>query len=127
MYPCADDTLLPHLGAGVIYGFADFEEDRWWSLGYSSPAEYDATGHTYKTKNDKFREIRVEDNFGFVLQAGIAWRPMEHVQLDLILRQTFLTCDAEFGYRGNHGFRRELPGEFDVDNFAVVVTAAYVF
>ena len=125
--PCLDDVLLPHLGAGVIYGVIDFEEDRWWNLGYSSQAEYDATGHTYKTKNDRYREIRVENAFGFVLQAGMAWRPMEHVQLDLTLRQTFLSCDAEFGYRRTRGYRRELPGEFDLDNFSVIFTVGYVF
>lgn len=125
--PCLDDTLLPHFGGGVVYGFSDFEEDTWWHLGYTNPAEYDATGHTIKTKNDKYREIRVDDAFGFLLQAGIAWRPIEHMQIDLTLRQTFLSCDAEFGYRGNHGFRRELTGEFDVDNFAVVTTLSYVF
>ena len=127
MFPCLNESLFPHVGAGVVYGFADFEEESWWHLGYLSPAEYEATGRTYKTKNDRYREIQVDDSFGFVVQAGIAWRPIERLQLDVTLRQTFLSCDAEFGYRGKNGFHREMDGEFDLDNFALVAMASYVF
>ena len=127
VFPCLNDTLFPHFGAGIVYGVADFEEEKWWHLGYSNPEEYAAAGRSDKTKNNRYREIRVDDGFGLILQGGIAWRPVEHVQFGLTLRQTFLSCDAEFGYRGNHGFHREMSGDFDLDNFSAVVTVAYVF
>ena len=127
IYPLCDDTVFPHVGVGAFFGFASLHEDRWWHHGYSSAADHAAHGNTDKTKNGYYREIHVDDAVGLVVSAGVAWRPIDRLQLDLEVRQTWIEPDCEFGYAYSNRWEKHRDGDFTFDNFAVALTASYVF
>ena len=129
LYPLCDDTVFLHAGAGVCYDFADFEEVAWWNLGYGSEADWNARGRTGKTRLNYFREIRVDDAFGWTLAAGASWRPHPRFELDLSVRHTWIEPDCQFGYNygKKKGFEKHSDGDFTLDHLSVVLTGSYVF
>lgn len=130
VWPLLDDTLFPHVGAGLFFGQADFKEDTFWHLGYSSQASYDTYGRPSHTRSGFRREIHVEDTVGWLASAGIAWRPVKHFQVDLEVRQTWADIDCEYGYLWNKtdkGWDPHRTGDFTLDNLTWVISAAYVF
>lgn len=129
LYPMCGDTVLLHAGAGVVYDFADFKEVAWWHLGYSSEAAWNEYGRTGKTRQNYFREIRVDDAFGWTLAAGASWRPSPHFELDLSVRHTWIDPDCQFGYNygARKGFERHSDGDFTLDHLSVALTGSYVF
>lgn len=129
VYPLCDDTVFLHAGVGVVYDFADFDEVAWWNLGYSSEASWIEYGRTGKTRQNYFREIRVDDSFGWTLAAGASWRPHPRFELDLSLRHTWIEPDCVFGYNygKRKGFKPQLDGDFTLDHLSVALTASYVF
>jgi hypothetical protein len=129
LYPMCDETVFLHAGAGVCYDFADFEEIAWWHLGYSSEAAWNEMGRTGKTRQNYFREIRVDDAFGWTISAGVSWRPDPRFELDLSLRHTWIEPDCRFGYDygKQKGFVSQQEGDFTLDHLSVVLTGSYVF
>lgn len=127
--PMCDETVFLHAGAGVVYDFADFEEDAWWKLGYASEASWNEYGRTGKTRQDYFREIRVDDAFGWTLSVGASWRPHPRFELDLSLRHTWIEPDCQFGYNygKKKGFEKHSDGDFTLDHLSVALTGSYVF
>lgn len=123
-----DDTLLLHAGAGVSWQFCDFKEDAWWHLGYSSESSWNTLGSsTTKVRGNHYREIRVDDAFGWLLSAGVAWRPAERLEFDLSVRHMWLEPDCEFGYRYRSKFEVHDTGDFTLDHLTAALTVSYVF
>ena len=127
VFPLMDDTLFPHAGLGIFFINADFREDDFWHLGYSSQESYEYYGKPKKTRSGYYREIRVDDTVGWLASAGIAWRPMKKFQVDLDVRQTWADVDCEFGYNYKSGWDPHRSGNFTLDNVAWTLSAAYVF
>ena len=131
LLPLCDDTLFLHAGVGLAYAFADFEEVTWWHLGYASEAAWIARGRpSVRTAQDHYREIKVDDAFGWAVAAGATWRPHPRFELDLSLRHVWLDPDCQFGYTYSArkgGFKKHLDGDFTLDHLAVALTGSYVF
>ena len=129
LYPLRDDTVLLHAGGGIVYDFADFSEVAWWHLGYASEASWKRLGRPRTSRTGYYREIRVDDAFGWTLAAGAAWRPHPNFEVDFSLRHTWIDPDCQFGYNhgGRIGFRRDQSGDFALDHFTVALTGSYVF
>lgn len=127
VWPLLDDTLFPHVGAGLFYGFGDFDEDTFWHLGYSSQEAWEERGKPRKTAGNHYREIHMDDGLGWVASAGLAWRPMRHFEVDLEMRKTWVTSDAEYGYVKNSGWESHHPGEFSFENVTWSLAASWVF
>jgi opacity protein-like surface antigen len=129
LYPMCDDTVFLHGGLGVVYDFADFTEVNWWNLGYSSEAAWNERGRSGKTAQNYYREIHVDDAFGWTVAAGVSWRPDPRFEIDLSLRHTWIDPDCEFGYNYGRkkGFEKHSDGDFDLDHLSVVLTGSYVF
>ena len=127
--PLCDDTIFLHLGGGVVYDFADFDEVAWWNLGYSSEESWRTSGRNGKTRLNYFREIHVEDSFGWTVSAGCSWRPVDRFELDLSVRHTWIDPDCQFGYNYGKvkGFKERLDGDFTLDHLSVALTCSYVF
>ncbi|MBR1609753.1 MAG: hypothetical protein IJ678_09090 [Kiritimatiellae bacterium] len=126
--PLFDDTLLLHAGVGVVRAFCDFDEDTWWHLGFADQASWEALGREqYHTRTGHYREIEVDDAFGFALCAGASWRPAERFELDLSVRHVWLEPDCTFGYRYVRGFEPLQEGDFTLDHLAVSLSASWVF
>ena len=128
-YPLAEETVFLHAGAGVVYDFADFTEVRWWKLGYSSEASWEEYGRTRKSRQGYFREIHVDDSFGWTLAAGVSWRPSPRFELDFSVRHTWVDPDCQFGYYygGRKGFEKHQDGDFELNHLSLVLTGSYVF
>ena len=129
LYPLCDNTVFLHAGAGVVYEFSDFTEDKWWKLGYASRDSWVYYGGTDKARQGYYREIHVDDGFGWILSAGCSWRPHPRFELDLSLRHTWFNPDCQFGYNygKRKGFEKHQDGDFDLDHLSVALTASYVF
>lgn len=127
VWPFLDDTLFPHVGAGVFFAHGSFHESPFWYLGYSSQDSYEAYGSPTTTRARYTREIHVDDDIGWLASAGIAWRPFKHFQLDLEVRQTWVDVDCEFGYMRRSGWEPHRNGDFSLDNTAWTLSAAFVF
>lgn len=129
LYPLRGDTVFLHAGAGLAYEFTDFNEDKWWKLGYSSADSWRYYGATNKARQGYYREIHVDDGFGLTLAAGVSWRPDPRFELDLSLRHTWFEPDCQFGYNygGRKGFDKHQDGDFTFDHLSVVLTGSYVF
>ena len=128
LYPLCDDTVFLHAGAGIVYDFADFNEVKWWKLGYSSNESWTYYGRTNKARQSYYREIHVDDSFGWSVAAGCSWRPSPRFELDLSLRHTWLEPDCQFGYSYKRkGFEKHQDGDFTLDHLSVVLTGSYVF
>ncbi len=131
LLPLLDDTLFLHAGVGVVYDFADFEEITWWHLGYASRDAWIARGSPkVRTAQDHYREIKVDDSFGWALAAGATWRPHPRFELDLSLRHVWIEPDCQFGYTYSArkgGFKKHQDGDFTLDHLAVAITGSYVF
>lgn len=126
-YPMCGNSLFPHVGIGAFFGFASLHEDSWWHRGYSTPEEFRACGSPMRTKSGYHREIHVDDGVGFAASAGLCWLPIDHFQLDLAVRQTWIDNDCEFGYTYPSRWDKHRDGEFCFDNLAVSLTASYLF
>ena len=129
-YPLEGGVWRPHAGVGLGWYAGDFDEDAWWGLGYAGPKSWESAGKPgNKTAAGRHRYIDVDDAFGLSLSAGVAWRPVPELELDLSLRHTWLEPDCKFGYRDAKTGRRDVQssGEFTLDFLAVVLTASYVF
>ena len=128
LYPICGDTVFLHAGVGLTYAFCDFDEDTWWHLGYGS---YDSWVNSFNKRNhvrsDHFREIEVDDAVGYLVSAGVSWRPIARAEIDLSVRHVWLDPDCDFGYR--YTSRREtlLTGDFELNHLSVVLTGSYVF
>ena len=129
VYPLCDETVFLHAGVGVVYDFADFNEVNWWKLGYSSKADWEYLGRPSKSRQDYHREIRVDDDFGWTIAAGVSWRPAPRFELDVSLRHTWINPDCQFGFfhGGSYGFENQLDGDFDFDHLTIALTGSYVF
>lgn len=127
VWPLMDDKVFPHAGAGVFYGFGDFDEDTFWHLGYSSPESWELKGKPKKKAGGHYREIHMDDGLGWVASAGVAWRPARHFELDLEMRKTWVSADAEYGYITGDGWEAHHPGEFSFDNVTWSLSASWVF
>lgn len=130
LWPLCEDTVFLHAGVGIMYAFCDFSEDRWWNLGYSTRQDWiDRGSPPVKTAANHYREIHVDDAFGYALCAGASWRPTPRVELDLSLRHTWLEPDCQFGYNygRKRGFEELMDGEFTLDHLSVVLSCSYVF
>lgn len=129
LYPLCDNTVFLHAGAGIAYDFADFTEVSWWKLGYSSAENWEYYGRTKKARQSRYREIRVDDAFGWTIAAGVSWRPHPDFELDLSLRHTWIEPDCRFGYNygGRRGFEKDQDGDFTLDHLSVVLTGSYAF
>ena len=131
LWPLCEDTVFLHAGAGVTYAFCDFSEDLWWNLGYSTRQDWiDHGSPPVKTAANHYREIHVDDAFGYALCAGVSWRPAPRLELDLSLRHTWLEPDCTFGYNygSKHGgYKKQMDGELTLDHLAVVLSCSYVF
>jgi len=129
LYPLCDDTVFLHAGLGLAYEFTDFNEDKWWKLGYSSRDSWLYYGGTNKARQGYYREIHVDDGFAWTLSAGASWRPNPRLELDLSLRHTWFNPDCQFGYNygSRKGFDKHQDGDFDFDHLSVALTASYVF
>lgn len=126
-WPLLDDTLFPHAGVGVFVGQSDFREDAFWNFNYGSQAEYEADGKPSRAPHGVYREIHVDDAWGRVAAAGLAWRPARHFQLDLDVRQTWVDADCVFGYKWLGHWKPQKYGDFTLDNIVWTLSAAYVF
>ncbi|MBP5786788.1 MAG: hypothetical protein J6Y19_03095 [Kiritimatiellae bacterium] len=127
LWPVLDDTLFPHVGAGLFFGMGEFREDDFWHYGYGSQESYEADGKPKKTKGNFKREIHSDDAIGWLLSAGVAWRPFKHFQVDLDVRQMWVEPDIEYGYMKKKGWELHRKGEFTFDNVTWTLSAAYVF
>ena len=113
---------------GLVYGFADFNEDTWWNLGYADQASWAYYGSPRdRTADGRYREIQVDDSVGVTLAAGVSWRPDANFEVDLSLRHTWLEPDCEFGYRRKGSFQSVQGGDFTLDHLTVALTGSYVF
>ena len=124
--PFFDDRVLVHAGGGVVWAMADFKEDTWWHLNYSSEKSWQEYGSPKKV-NGRYREIRVDDSVGILGTAGVSWRPFEHMELDFSARYVRLEPDCEFGYRSGHHFASREEGDFTLDHLTLVASLSYVF
>lgn len=127
MIPLFDDTLFPHAGAGVLVGMGDFKEDTFWHYGYTRQEDYEAAGKPTKGRSGYLREIHSDDTLGWLVTAGVAWRPVKHLQVDLDVRQTWAETDCEYGYMLKSGWDPHRKGEFTFDNVTWSLSASYVF
>ena len=128
LLPLMNDTLFLHAGIGFSWQFCDFKEDPWWHLGYASEASWRELGSsTKKLRGDHYREIKVDDAFGWVLSAGVSWRPAARLELDFSLRHMWLEPDCKFGYRYRSGFEVHDTGDFPLDHLTAAATVSYVF
>lgn len=128
LWPLWNDTVFPHVGAGLFIGMGDFLENDFWHYGYATQEDYDAFGRPKKARSYFLREIRVDDAIGWLLSAGVAWRPFKHFQVDLDVRQMWVEPDCVFGYTSRKGkWDPQVDGEFTLDNLTWTLSAAYVF
>lgn len=128
LWPVCDETVFLHAGGGLVYGFADFNEDTWWNLGYADQASWAYYGSPRdRTADGRYREIQVDDSVGVTLAAGVSWRPDANFEVDLSLRHTWLEPDCEFGYRRKGSFQSVQGGDFTLDHLTVALTGSYVF
>lgn len=127
LWPMMDDTLFPHAGAGLFVGMGEFREDDFWHYGYGSQESYEAYGKPKKTRLNYKREIHSDDAIGWLVSAGVAWRPFKHFQADLEVRQMWVEPDCEYGYMYKSGWDPHRKGEFTFDNLTWTLSAAYVF
>lgn len=128
VYPTFDDTLFPHAGFGVAWENARFKPERWWTLGWYYEDEWAEAGRPEKKKSGYTRAIKVDDTIGWVLSAGVSWRPVPRLQLDATVRHVWAEPECEYGsVRRKKGYSRELDGKFWLDHATVAVSASYVF
>lgn len=127
LLPLMDDTLFLHAGPGIALDKGGFDHETWWRLGYSDEQGWRQSGSPKKEPRGHFREIRVDDAFGIVLSAGVAWRPIDRLELDVSLRHTWIEPDVRWGYVGRRGFDEQQKGEFTLDHLSVSAMVCWVF
>ena len=127
LLPLLDDTLLLHAGPGIAYDFGDFDHVTWWRLGYSDEAGWRQSGSPKSGARGHLREIQVDDAFGLVLSAGVAWRPIERMEIDVSVRHTWIEPDVRWGYVGRRGLDEQQKGEFTLDHLSVSAMLSWVF
>lgn len=128
VYPMLDDTLLLHAGAGLTWGFGDFDYVTWWHLGHSSEASWKARGsRTNRTRAGYYRQMNVDDALGVAVSCGLAWRPTDRVELDFSVRHVWIEPDCHWGYQYDDHFEEHQVGEFTLDHLQVSAMLSYVF
>ena len=124
-YPIAG-RLYPYVGFGYAPWRAEFEHDKRWQLGYSSPESHDAQG-AFPEARSVTRIIEVEDDSATFFTAGVAYRFHRHAQLDVMMRQIDLTSKARF-YHDFAGVRiLEREGEFTMKHSTYGIALSLVF
>ena len=124
-YPIAG-RLYPYVGFGYAPWRAEFEHDKWWQLGYSSPESHDAQGALPEARSVT-RLIEVEDDSATFFTAGVAYRFHRHAQVDVMMRQIDLTSKARF-YHDFAGVRiLEREGEFTMKHSTYGIALSLVF
>lgn len=129
MLPLCEKKLVPHAGFGCAFFTGDFEEDTWWQLGYSNPADWEAYGRTNRAKGH-FRRINVDDENSFFWQFGLTYRPFDNFGIDLSYRRMLIDPKCNWGYVSKDGlgtFKQQNVGDFDLSNYAVIFAAFYYF
>lgn len=126
MLPLVGDTVFLRAGCGIVWADADFDEETWWHLGYGSADAWKAYGSP-STPAGKMREIDMDDAFGFLVCAGVAWRPIPRLEAELALRHVWLEPDCHYGYRLSGGFQEHSSGNFTLDHLTVSLGVSYVF
>ena len=111
-YPFFENRLIPYVGIGYAIWSADFEESPSW----------------FTRSNGSHRVMDCKDDNGVALTVGVAYRPIRHLEIELMARSLDVTSEAEFYYlygRGKREFRR--GGEFTLEHVAYGLAASYVF
>lgn len=124
--PLLGDTLFLRAGGGFAWEKADFDTAAWWHLGYASENAWRAYGSP-SVPNGHYREIHVDDAFGFLLCCGVSWRPIPRMELDAGLRHVWLEPDCDYGYRRGNSFDVHSSGDFTLDHLSFTVSVSYVF
>lgn len=115
--------VTPMIGVGWAFMSVSFDELPWWSLGYGSPADYEALGSPSAPRG-KTREMMPKDNAsGLVLTADVDVRLAAHWSVDLYVRN--MDLDAKMGYRtaGEIKAAKTIP----LGNTAMGLGVKYVF
>lgn len=126
--PLLDDMLIPHVGVGAAFYRGGFHEDSWWHHGFGSNERYLAL-RQHETGAGHYREIDVDDTVGFMLTAGVSFRPVSHLELDLSVRtiSANVDCTYKYVYVRNKEVIIMDEGDFDLDNVSVMFSLSYVF
>lgn len=128
LLPLMDEKLLLHAGPGIAYGSGGFDHVTWWRLGYSDAEGWRQSGSPSSgARGGRYREIQVDDAFGLVLSAGVAWRITDRAELDFSIRHVWIEPDVCWGYRSSGKFYEEQKGEFTMDHLSVSAMLSWVF
>ena len=127
-YPMYEYRFFPHVGVGVAYLNCEFVEDTNWRLGYSNYEAWAARGFTSRSAAGKFRDIEIDEVFAPMWTVGASYRPLPNLELDLSFRMMYADPDCEFGYINGRGiFGHQSSGDFEINNYSIVLTTSYVF
>ena len=128
LLPLMNDTLFLHAGPGIAYDFGDFDHVTWWRLGYSDEEGWRQSGSPSSgSRGGRYREVQVDDTFGFILSAGFAWRPIDRMELDVSIRHTWVEPDVRWGYSKRGHFDEQQQGKFTLDHLSVSAMLSWVF
>ena len=125
----ANQTIFtPFAGAGLSYMFGEFEEAKWWAMGYAHESDWAALGYPDEVRHGISRDIDPDDSIGFVLTGGSDIRITDRLSANLYARYEYIEADTDFV---------EKRGEVDVvnhdsqtipfSNFAVGLGVKYSF
>ena len=102
-----ETIFTPFAGVGLSYMFGDFEEAKWWALGYAHENDWAALGYPDTVRNNITRCIDVDDAVGLVFTCGSDIQITENVSANLYFRYIDIEADATF---------TEKRGDVDVVN-----------
>lgn len=101
-YPFQIDTekfnfiIAPYIGIGLAMFSSDFSEDAWWTLGYDSPAQWEASGRPSTPAGDYSRKIDVNNSTVLIIAGGCTFKIYNGLSLDLYMRVIDAETDATF-------------------------------
>ncbi len=89
----------PYFELGFHFPSASFDPYSWWTLGYPSPAYYEAIGSPSKSNNGYERIITAQeaDSMSLLWGIGLKVYVTENIALDLAYRH--IDCDIDAQYR----------------------------
>ena len=137
-YPIKD-RFIPYVVGGITYNFVKFEENNWWHYGFPGNAEFDAWDAQrpadtepvdwWKSYNDKQRDFRADDGFGWTVGGGMDVMLTDMIALNMDLRWNWAQTDVDYTIAFNDGKDRTDDHKFtyDLDTFSYSVGIRFYF
>ena len=115
--------LVPYFSTGVAYIKSNFNANRWYTLGFDSPGEFDSARDTRRR-----RYFRMDDySLGWHIGAGAEYFFNKNLALNLDIK--YLIGDAYFNYQiyVNDSLEINDRGKFVLDSLLIGLGIKYYF